>query len=386
MLKSQVFPLLLGLFFFALQPVAAATLKEIPLPAELTPGIDHLLAQVGPAPQQAFNPSGIEGLLNFVLSAKATGQLYVPEKRGGATAAYYEFDLQGDLQRLLRYTANPEIPAHLFMPSSVRRVRWLATEGGDSAMPQFAELLTNLQSPKLVRGREREEITPNLNTGTYFAYDLDRTLILLQHRGQPVLVSLTRQKKTSDIGKKGVVLGNDASWDYIYSGQQGMTKSGLGWASTYMYDSFSITVYYQVPGRGLVRCSVLKWLDAGWAGVNFVSSRHIYDGLVRFGQDYKGVLEHPRLPSPEALAAQVGRLGRLAPTQVDGLLKTYLAKLEARYGKGGERSDPSYVELVQGETYLQGLKLEEKQAMLGLETLKCLLGKDCIDPLLLAAQ
>ena len=127
-------------------------------------------------------------------------------------------------------------------------------------------------------------------------------------------------------------------------------------------------------------------LFRSWAGVNFVSSRHIYDGLVRFGQDYKGVLEHPRLPSPEALAAQVGRLGRLAPTQVDGLLKTYLAKLEARYGKGGERSDPSYVELVQGETYLQGLKLEEKQAMLGLETLKCLLGKDCIDPLLLAAQ
>ena len=386
MLKSRVLPLLFGVLSLILQPAVAAALKETPLPAELGSGIDHLLAQVGPAPQQAFDPARIEGLLGFVLSAKETGNLYVPEKRDGATAAYYEFDLRGDLQRLLRYTANPEIPGHLFMPSSVRRVRWLATEGGDSAMPHLAELLTNLQSPKLVRGQEREEITPNLNTGTYFAYDLDRTLILFQHRGQPVLVTLSRQKKTSDIGKKGVVLGKDSSWDYIYSGRKGMAKSGLGWASTYMYESFSISVFYQVPGRGLVRCGVFKWLDAGWAGMNFVGSRHIYAGLVRFGQDYKGVLEHPRLPAPEALAVQVGRLNRLAPTQVDGLLQTYLTRLEARYGKGGERTDPGYVELVQGEAYLQMMNREEKQALLGLETLKCLLGKDCIDPDLLAAQ
>lgn len=387
MLKSSFMTALVGLLLLVAPYASANALKETPLPAELRLGIDHLLVQVGPAPQQTFDPARIESLLGFVLSAKETGHLYVPEKRGGAIAAYYEFDLRGDLQRLLRYTANPEIPAHLFMPSSVRRARWQAIEGEGGAMPQLAELLDDLQQgPRLVRGREREEITPNLSTGTYFAYDLDRTLILLQHRGQPVLVSLSRQKKSSDIGKKGVVLGNDASWDYIYSGQKGMAKSGLGWASTYMYESFSINVYYQIAGRGLVRCSLFKWLDAGWAGMNFVSSRHIYDGLVRFGQDYKGILEHPRLPTPEVLAAQFGRLGRLAPPQVDGLLKTYLRKLEARYGKGGESSDPSYVELVQGEAYLQGMSREEKQALLGLETLKCLLGKDCIDPMLLAAQ
>lgn len=386
MLKSRVVPLFFGLLLLVLQPAVAAALKETPLPAELGSGIDHLLAQVGPAPQQAFDPARIEGLLSFVLSAKEPGSLYVPEKRDGATAAYYEFDLRGDLQRLLRYTANPEIPAQLFMPSSVRTLRWLETEGGGNGMPQLSELLTNLQGPKLVRGREREEITPNLNTGTYFAYDLDRTLILLPHRGQSVLVTLSRQKKSSDIGKKGLVLGNDASWDYIYSGQKGMAKSGLGWASTYMYESFSINVFYPLPGRGLVRCGVFKWLDAGWAGMNFVNSRHIYDGLVRFGQDYKGILEHPKLPAPELLAAQFGRLGRLPSAQVDGLLKTYLSKLESRYGKGSERSDPGFVELVRGEAYLQGMSQEDKQALLGLETLKCLLGKDCIDPVLVAAQ
>jgi len=153
-LKLSLLALLVGLILCIPQPVAAATLKETSLPAELTPGIDYLLAQVGPATQQAIDPARIEGLLNFVLSAKETGNLYVPEKRSGATAAYYEFDLQGDLQRLLRYTANPEIPANLFMPSSVRRLRWLATEGSGSTMPQLAELLPKLAGPQLFRGRE----------------------------------------------------------------------------------------------------------------------------------------------------------------------------------------------------------------------------------------
>lgn len=385
MVKFRLLVLLVGLMFSAGQVAFAAALQETALPAELNAGIDHLLDQVGPAAPASFDPTRIESLLGFVLAAKEAGQLHVPQKRRGATAAYYEFDLQGDLQRLLRYTANPQIPGHLFMPSSVRRVRWQPLEG-EGGLPQLGELLSNLQGPKLVRGREREEITPNLNTGTYFAYDLDRTLILLQHRGQPVLISLSRQKNTSDIGKKGVVLGKDSSWDYIYSGQKGMAKSGLGWASTYMYESFSINVYYQLAGRGLVRCGLFKWLDAGWAGMNFVTSRHIYDGLVRFGQDYKGVLEHPRLPSPELLAAQFGRLGRLSQSQVDDLLRTYLARLEARYGKEGDRSDPGYVELVKGEAYLQGMQREDKQALLGLETLKCLLGKECIDPILVAAH
>lgn len=133
MAKSIILTLLVGWFLLGVLPAAAASLKETPLPADLNPGIEHLLAQVGSAPQQPLDPSRIEGLLSFVLSAKESGSLYVPEKRDGATAAYYEFDLRGDLQRLLRYTANPEIPAQLFMPSSVRKLRWLETEGGAMA-------------------------------------------------------------------------------------------------------------------------------------------------------------------------------------------------------------------------------------------------------------
>ncbi len=384
MSASRVLALVVALCLFMPLPVLA--LKESPLPAELKSGIDHLLGQVGKAGKDAFDPARIDSLLAFVLAAKEAGTLHVPEKRDGATAAYYEFDLRGDLQRLLRYTANPDIPAHLFMPSSVRWVRWQGTEGGGKAMPKLADLLGNLQQPRVIRGQEREEITPNLNTGTYFAYDLDRTLILMQHRGQPVLVALSRQPKPSDIGKKGIVLGSDSSWDYIYSGQKGMAKSGLGWASTYMYESFSISVYYELPGRGLVRCGIFKWLDAGWAGMNFVNSSHIHEGLVRYGQDLKGVLEHPRLPAPEVLATQFQRLGRWSSEQVDGVLRAYMARLEARYGKGGERTDAGYVQLVRGDSYLQAMSPEEKTALLGLEALKCVLGKSCVEPVLLAAQ
>lgn len=151
MVKSGLLALLLGLMLSAPPLVGAAALQQIPLPAELNAGLEHLLTQVGPSSPQGFDPARIEALLGFVLADKQPGQLHVLAKREGATAAYYQFDLRGDLERLLRYTVNPHIPGHLFMPSSVRRVRWQALDG-EGAMPQLSELLANLQGPKLVRG------------------------------------------------------------------------------------------------------------------------------------------------------------------------------------------------------------------------------------------
>lgn len=137
MVKSGILALLLGLMLSAPRLVVAAALQEIPLPTELNAGLEHLLAQVGPSSPQGFDPARIESLLGFVLADKQPGQLHVPEKREGATAAYDQFDLRGDLERLLRYTVNPHIPGHLFMSSSVRRVCWQALDG-EGAMPQLS--------------------------------------------------------------------------------------------------------------------------------------------------------------------------------------------------------------------------------------------------------
>ncbi len=101
----------------------------------------------------------------------------------------------------------------------------------------------------------------------------------MKHKGRPALISVSNQKGISDVGRKGLILGNDEDWNYIYSGEAGTTLPGTGWADTYMYGSASITIYYELgTNPKQVKCAVFKWLDAGWLGINFVKPAHIRKG------------------------------------------------------------------------------------------------------------
>ena len=96
-------------------------------------------------------------------------------------------------------------------------------------MPGSWKLVPRAGEPVIIRGLQRDGITPDLTTGVYYEYNLKRTLILLNHKGRQVLISISKQIDKSDIGKKGVILGNDDDWNYYYSGVPGSTKTGLGW-------------------------------------------------------------------------------------------------------------------------------------------------------------
>ncbi|HOO40569.1 MAG TPA: hypothetical protein PK653_03955, partial [Syntrophales bacterium] len=60
-----------------------------------------------------------------------------------------------------------------------------------------------------------------------------------------VLVSVSKQTSPSNVGEKGVILGNDSDWHYYYSGKPGSAKAGLGWVKSYIYDYFSVGVYVE---------------------------------------------------------------------------------------------------------------------------------------------
>jgi len=103
----------------------------------------------------------------------------------------------------------------------------------------------------------------------YHEYTLRRTLITVNYKGRQALVSVTKQINLSNVGKKGLILGNDASWDYYYTGEPGTTRMGLGWVKSYIYDFFSIGVYLETDtGSSVVRSGVFQWLRAGWSGLN----------------------------------------------------------------------------------------------------------------------
>ena len=381
MAKSPLILLLLLLF----APVFSAA-KEIPLPAKLTPAIDHLLAQVGPAPAGAFDPAKIDTLIDFVLSAEEGPLYFEADPRDKTTSASHAFSIDSDLAHLLRYRFDPAIPSHLLNPSSVRIAHWTEIDGGRQALSSLVKHLPGLDRPVLVRGIEREEITPNLATGTYFKYDVHRTVILLPHREGSVLITLSRQSDRSQVGHKGAVLGADTDWDYLYSGEKGVARPGLGWVNSYMYESFSIGIFCRTfTDRPRLKSANFKWLNAGWSGINMVKRAHIHEGLVRYARDLRQLLEHPNLPAPEALARTGACLSALPDSELQSKFRLYAERLNRSYAQGKELSS-DFSSLLRSGAYPGIVSREEMEAALSLELMKCRLFDRCADRYLSACR
>jgi hypothetical protein len=229
---------------------------------------------------------------------------------------------------------------------------------------------------------QRESDTPDLNTGIYHEYDLKRTLILLNHNGSQVLVSISKQVSKSDVGKKGVILGNDNDWNYYYSGEPGSPKTGLGWVKTYIYDYFSVGVYAEsTTTPTMVRTGIFQWLRAGWTGFNFVKPAHILVGMERFARISKTILESPRLPAPnQIISAYQSFLGMPA----DELIAKYSAlqhaqrALAVRTGKiSGSKGEEASFAGTPKEQMVEELMVEFLKMTLGKPTL---LGKQSLLP------
>jgi hypothetical protein len=230
-------------------------------------------------------------------------------------------------------------------------------------------------APVIIHGKERDSNSPDLNTGVYHEYDMKRTLVLLNYKGRQVLFSVSKQVGKSDVGKKGYILGSDNDWSYYYTAESGSTMTGLGWAKSYIYDYFSVSVYVESGGTPtMVRTGVFQWLQAGWSGINFVNSGHILRGLKRFGRDSKTVLESPRLPAPNKIFSVHQWLSNM-PAEV--LTKNYSALRQAqrslaikiaKIGKSEGEEETSFANTPK-EQMIEELMLEYLKTALGKATL-----------------
>jgi len=266
--------------------VKDAAMKLIQLCDELKTGIDEQAAAT---------------LVDFVLARKKNNENSLPKSRG-CTGAYYEFDTNITFPRFVEYSYSPYILSVVTRPSSLRYSFWTHFRNEAEKIPAIWKTVLPGEVPIIVHGNERDSNSPDLNTGVYHEYNLKRTLVKLNHKGRQVLLSISKQIGTSDVGKKGYILGKDNDWHYYYTGEVGSTMTGLGWAKSYIYDYFSVSVYVESEGMpAKVRTGVFQWLKAGWSGINFVNSAHILRGMKRFSRDCKTVLESPRLPDPNKM-------------------------------------------------------------------------------------
>jgi hypothetical protein len=354
--------------------------KDVPVPESVNPGLNYLLSLAEPGHSQTFDSSMIENIIEFVRMPKNNDDLYFPENRSNISSAYHEFDIHKDLKHILDIGFNPNIPTFVLSPSSVRLAYWTEINGKNQLFPDLASKLAVLDRPFMVTGVEHEEITPDLNTGAYYGYDLNRILILFKYQGRPVLISVSKQINVSDVGKKGLVLGKDGNWDYFYSGQNGLNKPGLGWVNSYMYDSYTVSVFIEQDGAGSrrVRCGVFKWLRAGWADVNMVQNQHIYKGLQRYTDTVKEILEHPSLPEPVKMAEIFSVISAFSADELRDKVKKYITQLSQKYRADASSGGKLIAETIKDDSYLSQLSQYQMQSVLSVEYIKFLLGKNTI--------
>jgi len=309
------------------QPVVAASLTEVPSPVS---DAAMQLVQFCIEPKVGLNEAAVATLADYVLSSKQNREYSLPKSQE-CTGAYHEFDTKVTLPRFIEYSYNPLIPPVITKPSSVRYAAWASPRDESQKLPASWAPVPPAGVPVVIHAIQRESDTPDLNSGVYHEYDLKRTLILQNHKGRQVFLSVSKQIDKSDVGKKGFILGDDTDWTYYYSGEPGSPRTGLGWVKSYIYDYFSVCVYMESStAPSMVRAAVFQWLSAGWSGINFVKASHILRGLERFDRDCKVVLESPRLPAPNQI---VSVYQQLSNTSASDLTKKYAALQQALRSK-----------------------------------------------------
>ncbi len=351
--------------------------KPEPLATEVETGIDYLF-EVLRNPGTPLEPGKFQAVLDFVDTTEEPKDIE-PAKRFDARGICLRSNVQSSLDRILKYFYNPEIPNYLLCPALLRLSGW---HEGSEILTRGKGLwddLATLDQPVLVRGREFESTTPDSFAEAYYLYDLNRLMILLKYQGRNVLLSITEQEDKSDVGRKGAIL-NDKEWDYFYSGLEGLNKGMIGWMDTFTYASGSVQVYIEGADQSQTTVHLFKWLRAGWAGMNVVKRKHIYDGTMRYMRSFSKVVESDSL-TPEHLARGMKDVEKMSIIEKDVLIRQYAKNFEARFKDNPKLKDSDYAEILENGGYAAILDERARESVASLEKLKSMLGMPTLIPM-----
>jgi len=314
---------LLLLFIAACPPPAFAEEEE--KDSTLPDGVEAALTTLLKLPSSgaAVPEDAVGALLEFVAGAGQSGEKVLPARREHGTSAFMRETLNVPLRDVIRYLADPRLPGAALYPTAVRRNAWLPGSQILSGWRAMTESPLPPAKPVVLRGTEEEETTPDTSSGCTYLYTLKRLFILTSINGRSALISVSVMPKASGYGTKGVLV-SDRDWRYLYTTAVGTNLPMLGWTKTVLYGSASVIVYMEkAPHAKSTAVSVFKWTKAGWSGMNAVKTRHIEDGIKRFAAGLRQLLESPRRPEPDALAAQTARLATLDDAALRALITPF---------------------------------------------------------------
>lgn len=356
--------------------VAVASDEPLSLPPEVNTALHSLLDLVGQDGDTALDNRKLESIIDFLSADNSDKGIYSADSSFGVPSAFHQFPVKSDLQEIIDYTLDVHIPSFFFWPTSLRLTQWTRVDGGDKQFDRLQAASRHLDKPFIFKGAERVTITPDQHTGAYYTYDVNKLIVLSPYRKGQVMISIYKQQAPSAVGRRGWVLGQDDEWSYLYTQEKGLNVKGLGWANTYMYDSFGITVYYQPSiDKPLVTAGVFSWVKAGWAHINMVQPRHIHNGLIRVALAFTEVLEDPKLPEPEILAQTFSKSKDLTTPELRKYGITYLSGLKKRISSCSDVWK-KVADDFDSRELLDQMSRDELYAVVALDYLKKILGRN----------
>ncbi|MEG2139650.1 MAG: hypothetical protein RRY20_02540 [Bilophila sp.] len=310
---------------YGITPGLAVATEKSTLSPELESALGALL-DAAPQGKAAPSEATLHTLLKFVTTNTTPQGKVTPATRPAGLGAYQKETLNMSLKTIISYTLNPAIPGEAIYPSSVRRNAWFPNSELLKNNATFLNATFPPATTLVTRGTEYEETTPDISSGCYYAYKLNRLFVLTAYEGRTVLFSVSSMPESSTVGRKGAIAGNDKNWNYVYTPEQGTNLSMLGWAETYLYGSASVSVFIDAGNK--TDLYMFKWAKAGWSGMNVVKRSHITAGLTRFTSGLRQVLESPKAPSASDLAARFAELRGLKDSQLQAQLSDFGKYLE----------------------------------------------------------
>lgn len=347
------------------------------IPEQVESGLSYLLAFGDSShASRGFDMDAAGPVVAFIRQAAEMAR-YVPRERVKTRGSFAAYSVERPLQEVVRYAYNAQIPGGAINPSSIHYSEWKAVAGGGEELPDVWRLLDALSAPEVIRGVMRETISPDLHTGTYYEYDLQRTIVLYRQATTRVVISLSAQIGHSQVGRKGVIVGDDQDWNYLYTQDQGLNRAGLGWVKSRIYQFFSVCIYIEDDTRpGSVKVGVFQWLGAGWAGFNMVDSHHIRNGVERYAVQFKGMLESEQMPDPATLERVSTVLGQTDERILRKKAYDVTQHIQARARQEGSVRDRQTIDGLNLQAYVDGLSKAQLVTTLMREFVKFSLGKE----------
>ena len=321
-------------------------------------------------PAAGFDPARLDDLLDFVTGFSGDpAKVDLPDIKAAdgklMVDAFWSFSLKTPFARMLRYNYDPAIPQCMTLPSVLRLGGWLNGADATGALSGMWDRLPGVAAPVIFKGAEDEQTTPDTHTGGYYTYTTERLVALFNYKGRDFLVTISRLQQPSAMGRKGLVLGQDEEWNYFYSGLSGLKLPLFGWSDvdSHVYDSVSVFVQF-ADGPGSTRVNALKWLHAGWRGLNMVDRSDIHDGLKRMEAGLRQILESPLLPPAEELAEYATKVRLLPDADLRARVRVACPDMEQLAKEHKELRRKEFAAVIHNGGYVDTLSREQLESAL----------------------